>query len=1440
MKLKRLLSLAMLGIVGTGSSWADTELLTTGNGWQKVTDLSTLTLSDYYFAFVDNDKNLMLSFEEGQNQTSTVAGRKTMVYRTGAKAEMTPAMLWVIDETPDNAMIRNVTSGYYLQCETNWSASPSQLQPWYCHTNDVISNTSGGESWARWKFAYADGAWTIENLKAGNQFIGPWNDGAFSNGREVAANKTGSNVGHFQIYAIERSKVDWNAQATLANPANVSYKIANANAGFNGTTGWTAAGTNVEFGRNKNVGFDGVEGFFEPSKWGSDTGYSFDVTQTISDLPAGKYVVRAAGQNSSGNKLTLNCGGASTFTYPSGGDINGTIDQTGATVAVGSGVAGWVWGEASHYLSANGSLTITFHSEATTKTQWANYDNVELYYYGNGIEITAEEKAPAVLFDTEAGAWYKIPVTTAADYVFTVGDGSCLTYVQDGTKSADAVSGTEVASGDDIALTAGYVYVKTAAATTLRMDVRTFIYDLGALAQSVGDGAFIQQGVITFTYPSSVTNDNTAVPDLVENAAATVNGATTVLTAVENGFQIDLGTLTETSKTYEITVPAGVYGYTGHATNEAISLTLHTPAIFDGVYYLYNPYNQKYLSRGGGYGTQAIVDEYGIAVKLITDSENKTEIRMFDSNMNLGFDGWVYTDTQGANVRTFHAAATEDGYKFLNTSNSKYLATLNGSVVADAEEGVNLEGTSNVWQLESVDSHLADLQKIDDQQAQAAATAAGLTAESKAALETILAGEEYVARTIAITGTGGDVKENYQGCASSGQESVPLAIFEEETVGNLRPGLYKLSVNAFQRATWLEDVMAAGGARGKVYVYANDARTQLKSVAEEPADVAYSTEDKEYDGKHYPDGKKSANEAFGKGMYLNDVYVYVTADEGQETGTIRFGIKNPTRLGNDDSRGAWTCYNNFTLTYYAEANLDIFYADLSAALESCKPWTENGDYVTSYNSIKTACENKTYTARAEIEAAITNLRAGFKTYSWDNASPEHPYLVEGVISQAEMTDNTPWTGNGRSTDKGQHWSGEASRIYFTQNHENGPARSQTVTIPEVGVYLLKTSVRPVTSGAYAEIKVGEEVNRTSGASGTVGGTIATDGTEYESVEAGIAAGAVFANDNKGYGWTYNKILFATSQANEQKTISINLSNVNNDREADCGGMFLYYVGQQVTEVKDGVQYCYGTFADAQFEVTDAVPVVDAMKATVNGCTITRTNPNGLVYLASGSTTSEGNNVVIGGTCSKLQLADGHPFKATRSFEATEATYTMTAVATMGTRAYGTLMLPFAVSNLPGKAYSLDMGVAFGSEIRATGVNAIAANAPVLVTAQGAYTAQNVSVAATADSYENGELVGTYKAMTAVSDSYVLQKHGERVAFYHVGETQPVLNPFRAYIKPQSSQVKALEVLFDDEATAVGGLSAKAQQGMDLYDLSGRKVVKAQKGIYILNDKKIIK
>lgn len=280
------------------------------------------------------------------------------------------------------------------------------------------------------------------------------------------------------------------------------------------------------------------------------------------------------------------------------------------------------------------------------------------------------------------------------------------------------------------------------------------------------------------------------------------------------------------------------------------------------------------------------------------------------------------------------------------------------------------------------------------------------------------------------------------------------------------------------------------------------------------------------------------------------------------------------------------------------------------------------------------------------------------------------------------------------------------------------------------------------------------------------------------------------------------------------------------------------------EVKDGVHYYFGAFTTAPaVELTDEVPNADLTGANIKGTIqITATNPNGLVYAKAGQATNLSQNVIVDGTCDNLVLTDGHPFKATKNFKATNASYNMTAIA--GDK-FGTLMLPFAVNTIPnsGKAYTLDQGVSFGDEIHATEATSITSNKPVLVTAAGTYSAKDVDIAATNDdTYTNGELVGTYKAMGALQNTYVLQKHdsGSGVAFYIVGGTQPTINPFRAYIKAQSAGVKALNILFDDEETGVGSLTMDNGQQTTVYDLSGRKVSKAQKGVYIINGKKVMK
>lgn len=994
-------------------------------------------------------------------------------------------------------------------------------------------------------------------------------------------------------YVTHLKSIVYKGKANSTNPIDVTSTYIK-NAGFEtGTTdGWattSSSDTGARSTTNDTYKTNGSQGNWLFNTWWQGT----PCTQTIKKLPAGKYELSAMVASDGATIYMINGNNSDDYAYVETADktIGKTLSKkfllSSETSNYKIGVVGGADGKAGEHKPyvADGYW-------------WYKTDNFQLKYYGNGIDVYATKKEIDTPINIEANKWYAFPANFSSDYAFTIGDGN-LIYTQDGTQDISEATGKTIATGEKINLTKGIVYVKSATATTITLSMAADSYDLGNLVTNVADNSFIQNGIVTFTYPTQSTTNKDVTTELVNGASVTINGNSVTVTAIEKGFQVNISGL-EVAKEYKINIPADIYGYTGHAMNAAQTITLHTPAIFDGTYYLYNTDNKKYLSRGGKYATQAIVDEYGIAIVVKTDNENNTELKPFDSYLNLGFDGFMYTDAQGNNIRKFNASKVDGGYKFLNTTNQKYLATNNGQVVGDAVEGGNLQGKSNIWTLESVNDHLAVVKTYEDSQAKAAATAAGIVVSNKAELENTLKVENIYPQQIAIKGTQGAVKEKYQGGASNEQVSKPLDIFAE-TVNGLRPGLYKLSVNAFQRATLFNDVMNAGGARGKVYVYANDAKTQLKSIAEEYSDEAYTegwNPNLQSEGKNYPNSKEAANQAFAKNMYVNDVYVYVNADEGSNTGTLKFGIKNPTRLGNDDSRGAWTCYNNFTLTYYAQ---------------------------------------------------VTN------------------------------------------------------------------------------------------------------------------------------------------------------------------------------------------------EIVDGVHYYYGTHEAPEFEVTNDVPVVDATNATVNNATIKRTNPNGIVYLAEGSTADNGSNIVVGQTCDNLVLTDGYPFTATKNFEATKAAYTMTSIAD---GKFGTLVLPFA-AQLPadGKAYALDgeLNVIDG-ELVGSAVTSLAANKPVLVTKAGEYTASAVSVAETSASQinTNGNLTGVYQNTEAPVGSYVLQKHDDRVAFYLVNNTKPMVKPFRAYIKPQSTNAKQfIKVVFDGEATGIKEITSDNTKA-EIFDLCGRRVAKAQKGVYIINGKKVIK
>lgn len=548
--------------------------------------------------------------------------------------------------------------------------------------------------------------------------------------------------------------------------------------------------------------------------------------------------------------------------------------------------------------------------------------------------------------------------------------------------------------------------------------------------------------------------------------------------------------------------------------------------------------------------------------------------------------------------------------------------------------------------------------------------------------------------------------------------------------------------------------------------------------------------------------------------------------------------------------GWWYKADDFKLTYL-ESTANLF-SVLTNLLAKTEPWS-NGDYKTHYETYCTYTES---TSADDILAAINYLNTRFDDYAWDNASIDHPYLMTNVIKGAELNDNTYWPGNGRLNreNMNDHWSGQ-TRTYFVQNTENTYARTQDIVVPFAGKYLLKTAVRVKVQDAYATIKMGDIEETTETVTGTTGGNVNLDGTEATEGTYNLA------NNGAGYGWVFNKLEYVAPHDLTATQIGIKLSRVDNNysgHEANAGGMFLYYIGDTFEYVKNKVHYYHGAWADEDVVLTETAPVLDVTKAT-GTFNVNAANPNGLVYTNGATINRVTNNIVSNGTCANLVLVDGHNFHAHKSFEATKARYTMSSIAVKPNgNKFGTLMIPFAAANKPDgcKIYNLDQDMNLAAEILATSTGAIAANKPVLVTKSGEYTASNVNIAATtAGTYSNGHLTGTYTATTASEGTYVLQKHDYTdpedntwtIAFFLVGNntetpTKPTVKPFRAYInKLNGASVKAINIIFDDEVeTAIESAPASQERETVIYDLSGRRVQNVQRGIYIINGKKILK
>lgn len=194
-------------------------------------------------------------------------------------------------------------------------------------------------------------------------------------------------------------------------------------------------------------------------------------------------------------------------------------------------------------------------------------------------------------------------------------------------------------------------------------------------------------------------------------------------------------------------------------------------------------------------------------------------------------------------------------------------------------------------------------------------------------------------------------------------------------------------------------------------------------------------------------------------------------------------------------------------------------------------------------------------------------------------------------------------------------------------------------------------------------------------------------------------------------------------------------------------------------------------------------------------------------------------------------------------------YTPT-IATMAVkegRQYGTFYAPFDVTLPSGvKAYTCEAMEANGYTLKLTPVDGtIAAKTAIIVEASEAVSQKfyNFDEDLKVENGSTGYLYGVAEGgkTSAPLDSYVLQTQNGSQKFYLVtvenGDLKVEAN--RCYLQVPADKAGVKAISFPGDATAIDGINALVSGKTEIYDLQGRRLPALQKGINVVNGRKVM-
>lgn len=229
-----------------------------------------------------------------------------------------------------------------------------------------------------------------------------------------------------------------------------------------------------------------------------------------------------------------------------------------------------------------------------------------------------------------------------------------------------------------------------------------------------------------------------------------------------------------------------------------------------------------------------------------------------------------------------------------------------------------------------------------------------------------------------------------------------------------------------------------------------------------------------------------------------------------------------------------------------------------------------------------------------------------------------------------------------------------------------------------------------------------------------------------------------------------------------------------------------------------------------------------------------TNPNCLFYVTDA--TLAGDNVIVGTECQKLVLSEDAAFFAPKAFTAAEVSFDRDFAAGR----VNTFVLPFTFTVPDGMSVT-KLNKVEGTTLTFSPVTTAEANTPYLIETNetrpfDALTNVEVAATATVDVTVSGVTHhGAFDSEAVTSGETTYYGWNENGEF--VKATTGTLLPFRTYLTTSAAQAAPAFKVIMDKPTGIDAITTTETNGA-IYDLTGRRVEKAVKGIYIRDGKKV--